>query len=163
MLEALALWRGPGLAELGIDPGPVLQRLEQAILVQDPSLDVARRPPSAGDSRADRSAPADGGAELFVDRPGPPASRPLSSFVGREQVVAEVKRLVAGASLVTLTGPGGAGKTRLAAQVGWEAASQFPDGVCLVELAPVGAPDLVPQTLARLGLRGMECDDMIPA
>jgi non-specific serine/threonine protein kinase len=83
----------------------------------------------------------------------------LTSFIGREKEIAEVKRLLsraAGARLLTLTGTGGTGKTRLALQVaaGQLDASAFPDGVWLIELAPLADPALVPQSVAKvLGLR----------
>jgi predicted ATPase/class 3 adenylate cyclase len=74
----------------------------------------------------------------------------LTSFIGREHEIVEVKRLLSQARLVTLTGPGGAGKTRLALQVAAEVLDGFKDGVWLVELAPLSDPDLVPQTIASV-------------
>ncbi len=68
----------------------------------------------------------------------------LSSLVGREDVVAEVAELVGAGRLVTLSGVGGVGKTRLALEVGAEVAGEFPDGVWIVELASVGDPGSVP-------------------
>ncbi|TMR21657.1 tetratricopeptide repeat protein [Nonomuraea turkmeniaca] len=75
--------------ELGVDPSSELSRLHQAILRQDPALDVVVRP-----------------------RSNLPA--PLSGLVGREEALAEVRALLLDGRLVTLTGPGGVGKTRLA-------------------------------------------------
>ena len=72
----------------------------------------------------------------------------LSSFVGRDQLLAEVADLVRSNRLVTLSGVGGVGKTRLALEVGAEMADEFPDGVWLVELAPVGDPSSVPAAIA---------------
>ncbi len=72
----------------------------------------------------------------------------LSSLVGREKVVAEVADLVRSNRLVTLTGVGGVGKTRLALEVGAEVAGEFPDGVWMVELASVGDPASVPAAIA---------------
>ena len=72
----------------------------------------------------------------------------LTSFVGREREIIEVKRLLGAARLVTLTGSGGAGKTRLALQVAADVAEDYPDGVWLVECAPVADPALVPKTVA---------------
>jgi hypothetical protein len=78
----------------------------------------------------------------------------LSSFVGREREIAEVKRLLYGNRLLTLTGPGGCGKTRLALAVAFEVVEGFEGGVWLVELASLSAPDLVPQAVAStLGVR----------
>jgi predicted ATPase/class 3 adenylate cyclase len=71
----------------------------------------------------------------------------MTSFIGREQERAEIKQILSTHRLVTLTGSGGAGKSRLSLQVGMESLPQFPDGVWLVELAPVTDPALVPQTL----------------
>jgi predicted ATPase/class 3 adenylate cyclase len=74
--------------------------------------------------------------------------RQLTSFVGREREVAEVKRLLASFPLVTLTGTGGCGKTRLALQVGADLLGGYADGVWFVDLAPVADPALVPQAVA---------------
>ena len=74
----------------------------------------------------------------------------LTSFIGRENEIDEVRHLLATARLVTLTGAGGSGKSRLALQVaaGLLDAAAFPDGVWLVELAPLADPALVPQVVA---------------
>jgi len=78
----------------------------------------------------------------------------LTSFIGREQEMTEVKHLLATASVVTLLGSGGAGKTRLALQVAADVLEAYAEGVWLVELAPIADPALVPQTVASaLGLR----------
>ena len=74
--------------------------------------------------------------------------RQLTSFIGREREMAEVKRLLSTAYLVTLTGPGGAGKTRLALQVGTDLLDKYPDGVWFVELAPLSGPALVAKAVA---------------
>jgi predicted ATPase len=74
----------------------------------------------------------------------------LTSFVGREKEIAEVQRLLDTTRLLTLTGSGGAGKTRLSLQVGAECLNQFSNGVWFVELAPVADPTLVPQTLLSI-------------
>jgi predicted ATPase/class 3 adenylate cyclase len=77
-----------------------------------------------------------------------------TSFVGRKKELAELKRLLVGTRLLTLTGSGGCGKTRLSLQVAAEALERFPDGAWLVELAPLADPGLVPQTAATvLGLK----------
>src|SRR6516225_6205636 len=77
----------------------------------------------------------------------------LTSFVGRTAQIAELSRIVTENRLVTLTGAGGSGKTRLAIQVASQIAAQFRDGAHYVELAPITEPDLVPATAARaLGL-----------
>jgi len=71
-----------------------------------------------------------------------------TSFVGRNAELAAVKDAIADARLVTLTGVGGVGKTRLAVQAAAEVLAEFPDGVWLVELAAVGDPDAVPDAVA---------------
>jgi predicted ATPase/class 3 adenylate cyclase/DNA-binding NarL/FixJ family response regulator len=72
----------------------------------------------------------------------------LSSFVGRDDLLADVAELVRSNRFVTLSGVGGVGKTRLALEVGAEMADEFPDGVWLIELAPVGDPASVPAAIA---------------
>jgi predicted ATPase/class 3 adenylate cyclase/DNA-binding CsgD family transcriptional regulator len=79
----------------------------------------------------------------------------LTSFVGRAGPVREVAGLLGECRLVTVTGPGGVGKTRLAGAVAQQVAGRFADGVWLVELAPAGDPVLVPAVVAAaLGVRG---------
>lgn len=73
----------------------------------------------------------------------------LSSFIGREQEIAEVKRLLESARLVTLTGPGGAGKTRLSQRVAVSMVGNYADGVCFVALAATPEPELVPNSIAK--------------
>lgn len=78
----------------------------------------------------------------------------VTSFVGRREATAEVKHALSAARLVTLTGVGGVGKSRLALHVAREVRRAFHDGVWLVELAMLGAPALVEQTIAAaLNLR----------
>jgi non-specific serine/threonine protein kinase len=78
----------------------------------------------------------------------------LSSFVGREKELAEVRRLLKDTRLLTLTGAGGCGKTRLALAAADELVETFEDGVWLMDLAPLAEPSLVPQVVAStLGLR----------
>jgi predicted ATPase/DNA-binding winged helix-turn-helix (wHTH) protein len=79
---------------------------------------------------------------------------PLTSFIGRERELVEIKRLLPGKRLVTLVGIGGIGKTRLALQVAAEVAAAYRDGVWLVDLAPLADPTLVQSTVAQvLGVR----------
>ena len=78
----------------------------------------------------------------------------LSSFVGREKELAEVERLLEDSRLLTLTGSGGCGKTRLALAAAGELSEGFEEGVWLVELVPLTDPSLVPQAVAAtLGVR----------
>jgi predicted ATPase len=80
--------------------------------------------------------------------------RPLTSFIGRERELALARRLLAGSYLVTLTGPGGSGKTRLCIALAADVAGDYPDGVYFVPLAPVRDPGLVPSTIAQsIGLQ----------
>lgn len=74
----------------------------------------------------------------------------LTSFIGREQEMAEAKRLLTTSRLLTLLGSGGAGKTRLAIQVAADYLDVLPDGAWLVDLAPISDPGLVPQTVASV-------------
>jgi len=78
----------------------------------------------------------------------------LTSFVGRERELAAVSHLLQTARLLTLTGPGGTGKTRLALEVATTVVDAYPQGIWLVELAPLTDPALVPQAVATaLGVR----------
>lgn len=124
-LDELARARETLVEELGLEPGPELQRLQRAILVQDPAL-----------------AP----AAATVPRL-PAAATPL---VGRDGELAEIAALLdGGARLLTLTGPGGIGKTSLAL----EALRRLDAPVALVELAEIDDPALVPDAIAAaLGL-----------
>ncbi len=82
---------------------------------------------------------------------GNPCNLPLAltSFIGREREIAEVKRLLSCTRLLTLTGAGGSGKTRLAHQVATDLLDEFAHGVWLVELAPLANPALIPQLVAN--------------
>ncbi|MET7328362.1 LuxR C-terminal-related transcriptional regulator [Nonomuraea sp. NPDC005650] len=71
----------------------------------------------------------------------------LNSFIGRRHEIAEVKRLLSDARLVTLIGVGGVGKTRLAMRVGFDLRRSYPDGVWLVELAALESPELLVQSV----------------
>jgi predicted ATPase/DNA-binding SARP family transcriptional activator len=129
------------LDELGIEPGPALQDLQQAILRQDAALAV-----EPGELRARRHLPA----------PGTP-------LVGRGPELAELAALLrSGSRLVTLTGAGGIGKTRLALQTGHDLADAFADGVYFVDLSHLTDPELVPGAIAGvLGVGGQR--DAAPA
>ncbi|MHB8732209.1 MAG: ATP-binding protein [bacterium] len=76
--------------------------------------------------------------------------RQLTSFVGRDREAAEIKTLLAGTRLLTLTGAGGSGKTRLALQIVADLLDHYPDGVWLIELASLSVPALLPQAAASV-------------
>jgi predicted ATPase/class 3 adenylate cyclase len=80
----------------------------------------------------------------------------LTDFIGREAVLAEAHRLLDGTRLLTLTGPGGTGKTRLSLQLAADVAERFPDGLYFVALEPISDPALVPSAIATvLGVQDM--------
>ena len=88
-----------------------------------------------------------------------PLPVPLTPLVGRTAEVAAVTTAVPGCRLVTLTGTGGTGKTRVALQAAAELADRFPDGTAFADLAPVSDPELVAVTLMRaLGLTPQAAD-----
>ena len=115
----------------GLDPGPELQRLETAILLQDPALDAARWRPAPG------SAPA-----------------PLTTLVGRDAERAALSSRLRRARLVTVVGPGGVGKTTLAVAVGAADATAFPDGVVVVDLGAGGPGDVGAALASAVGVAG---------
>ncbi len=83
-----------------------------------------------------------------------PLPRPLSSFIGRQDLLARALQLLRRRGLLTLTGPGGSGKTRLAIELAARADADFPDGTHFVALAAIRDPALVPSAIARsLGLQ----------
>jgi predicted ATPase/DNA-binding SARP family transcriptional activator len=129
--------------ELGIDPGAELRQLHQQILAQDPALAA---PGPAVPVLAGRPAVVAGELSNL------PAE--VSSFIGREGELAEVRALVTTCRLVTLTGAGGVGKTRLGQQAAAGLLDVFADGVWFADLAPLGDADLVAGTVANvLGIR----------
>jgi predicted ATPase/DNA-binding SARP family transcriptional activator len=125
--------------ELGLEPGRDLQRLEGAILAQDPSLDLPLR---SREPDEDRSGGRSGNLHAAV-----------SSFVGRTRELGELSNLVNDRRLITLVGPGGAGKTRLVLEVGERLRSAFADGVWFVEFAPLkSGRDVTAAIATALGL-----------
>ncbi|HEY7062449.1 MAG TPA: tetratricopeptide repeat protein [Chloroflexota bacterium] len=114
---------------------------------------LARGRPRASDVVRVVSPPAATGLAPLAGRPRHNLPTFLTSFVGRDRELAAVADLLARYRLVTLTGPGGGGKTRLAVEAASLQATRFPDGVWLVELAQLAAPGLVAEAvLTALGL-----------
>ncbi|VBA40233.1 Putative HTH-type transcriptional regulator [Mycobacterium attenuatum] len=124
------------LADLGSHPLRDLPRPERVVQLCHPDLRNEFPPLRVRNIAASHNLPAQ-----------------LTSFVGRQVEMAELRRLVAGERLVTLTGAGGAGKTRLAVQVANQLGTEFSEGLWYVDLAPITDPDVTPVTVARaLGL-----------
>ncbi|MGY1605576.1 MULTISPECIES: BTAD domain-containing putative transcriptional regulator [unclassified Geodermatophilus] len=132
---------------LGVDPGRALQTLHGQILRQDPALAGAGRTRPAPAPPA--AAPAPPAPERPAVRPLGPLPVPLTAFVGRERELAQVAAALAGQRLVTLVGPGGSGKTRLALEAARRRPADAPPAA-LVELAGVTDPDLVAAQVATV-------------
>lgn len=127
----------------------------QALLAVEPGLsapEIARRIgwPHSLTALKERVRAARSRPTPAVVRPPDPGARTaseLTSFVGRDRELAEIRLAVRSHRLVTLVGPGGVGKSRLARRVAAEATAAFADGVRTIELAPLRDPELVPQAL----------------
>ncbi|MFD3513958.1 BTAD domain-containing putative transcriptional regulator [Streptomyces sp. NPDC058657] len=139
--EALAAYedlRARLAHDLGLDPGPELVALHRAVLTQDPGLAAATVPPAPAAPRGNLPAP-------------------LTGLIGRDEEVAAIAQLLTTTRLVTLTGPGGVGKTRLSVAVGERVTPDFPDGVWLTELAALpgsaGVVEVAAAVAAVLGIR----------
>lgn len=133
--EALVLDQLPTavtLIDLGTHPLRDVPRPERVVQLCHPDLPSEFPPLRTARSGATHDLPAQ-----------------LTSFVGRRAEIEKLREIVTGNRLVTLTGAGGVGKTRLAVHVAGALADGFCDGLCYVELAPVTHPDLVPVTVAR--------------
>lgn len=130
--------------ELGMEPGPELQRLLTLILNHDPGLSAPAPPPRS-------SSPLQGRLPT-----------PLTRFIGREREIEEISGLLASSRLVSVLGIGGVGKTRLAIEVGTRFGSNYAEGVRYVDLAPLTNPDLLAQAvLNALGLRDQSGEDAL--
>ncbi|HVD48239.1 MAG TPA: BTAD domain-containing putative transcriptional regulator [Candidatus Limnocylindria bacterium] len=118
--------------QLGMEPGGNLQQLLKRILNQDPALDVKTR-----SSRRQSTLP-----------------RYINAFVGRGREIDQLVNRLEASSMVTLTGPGGMGKTRLAVELSTKLSPRYLDGVVFVDLAPLLDESLVTRTIGQaLGLR----------
>ena len=148
--DALAVYadaRKQLAAQLGVDPSPQLEEVYLGVLRR--SLPEARPPMSTG-PEAGRDPAASGPAAA----PASTLRVPLTSLVGRDDQVTQVEALTGENRLVTLTGPGGVGKTRLAVEVAGRAEARTRGGVWLVDLAPLSDPDDVPYAaLTAAGIR----------
>ncbi|HZD71963.1 MAG TPA: BTAD domain-containing putative transcriptional regulator [Actinomycetes bacterium] len=113
--------------QLGIEPGPDLQRLQAAILAHDPAIGAAAVPRGR--------------------RGNLPA--PMTSFVGRQEALAQVVGLLREQRLVTLTGPPGVGKSRLGLEAVRSIENEVPDGVWLADLTRAGRAADAPRVVAR--------------
>lgn len=116
--------------ELGVSPSPATEAAYVALLGEEPE------------------------APALPEAPPPGLPLPLTRLVGRDDELAAIEKALAGARLLTLTGTGGVGKTRLALAAAADRAGDYADGACFVELAPLADPELLPQqVLTALGLR----------
>jgi predicted ATPase/DNA-binding SARP family transcriptional activator len=148
-LRAYAEIRDRLVDELGVDPGPSLRELETRVLDHDPSL-VAEQPQSP---RA----------------PAPPSvpgnlPEPASRFLGRDAELEQVGEAIASSRLVTLIGPGGVGKTRLAVEAANRLREQHSGGTWLIELAGVTDPEgVAPAAAGTLGAARPAVGDAQPS
>jgi predicted ATPase/DNA-binding SARP family transcriptional activator len=134
-LETYADARRRLVDELGIEPGPILQRLERQILNQDPALE-----PTSAPGRAEPA---------LTELPLPP-----TQLIGRERELAEIRSLLDRTRLLTLTGVAGIGKTRLALAAAAELPDRFPGGAVFAGLAPIADAELVLPAIAQaLGIK----------
>lgn len=141
-LEEYADLRTRLVEELGVDPGPAVQRLHQQILEQDPTLRPAHQSqqPQPAAPRAPEPRPS-----------RIPSTDLLGELVGRDRDIDYLLDLLRSPTsrLVTVTGVGGCGKTRVALAVARAAEEHFPDGVTLVPLAPLRDPSAVIPAIAH--------------
>ena len=146
-LEAYEQTRRRLADELGLDPGPELAALQRAILTQDLETPLALA------------------AQARPTPPAPPLPTPLTELIGRDRAVAEIHTLLDGERLVTLTGPGGVGKTRLAIEVaaGRTDPHAHPDGVWMVELAGAAPGSVTDTVTAALNIRESGHADLVAA
>ena len=145
---------------LGVDPSPELSAIHLAILRADPDLTT----PATLAPQNTQATPTTSAQPETLATPATPATSngrhrvghlpaQLTSFVGREDELERVGKQLGDTRLVTLTGPGGAGKTRLALEAATLKAPELPDGAWFVPLAPVrDAGEIPAAVLAALGI-----------
>ena len=159
--------------ELGLEPSPAMRQLERAVLERDRSVTTPTTAPpaaAAGTDGPSSAAAAEAGATsattveatsasdavaadigaVTSDGPRPTDNLPvaLTSFVGRRELLGALLDTLPAARLLTLTGPGGAGKTRLAVELAQAALGSHPGGAWFVDLAPVGEAAFVARAVA---------------
>jgi hypothetical protein len=129
--------------EFGTEPEPATRRLQQEIWAGT-FPHYSDSSPAGFPSREEEARSASGAPSK---RHNLPLAHP--NFIGRERETLEVKRLLAMTRLLTLTGAGGCGTTRLALEVARDLVGAYPDGVWLVDLAPLSEAEMVPQAVAQ--------------
>ncbi len=142
--------------ELQIEPTDETQALYAEIIQAERQPTSVQTAPSSAENRTE---------SIDLARPSQFAHLPAQStpFVGRENEVAELRTLLADPAhrLISIVGPGGMGKTRLALEVAAQESGQYPNGVCFVALAPLTSPDFVLPTVAEaVGLQMTEGSDL---
>jgi predicted ATPase/DNA-binding SARP family transcriptional activator len=142
--------------ELGLEPSAALRALHQKVLTQDASLTPAEpaQPTGRPASPASAAVPGPGGGPSPAESLQPAVLRsnvppPVRALIGRENELGSLRELVAASRLVSLVGPGGAGKTATAYTAAAQLAERYPDGAWVVRLAPVTDPDHVPLAAAE--------------
>ena len=146
--EALAVFdrlREALAAEYAADPEPATRRLYRDLLTAGGDR--------AGCRRRSRSRPSGHAIQMLARHAGRfegGLRLEQTSFVGRRRELAEIVQALGRTRLLTLTGPGGAGKTRLAYEAAARLVDSYPDGVHVVELASLSRPELVPQAVASV-------------
>lgn len=140
-LAAFTAFRTRLVLDLGVEPGEELQRLQQHILARDPGI---AGPKTSAQARE----------EFAVPGPAPGQRLPSNPVLfGRETLLTELESLAMVERLITLTGPGGSGKTAVAVALLHRLASSFPDGTYFVDLAGETRPSSVlPAIAAALGI-----------
>jgi predicted ATPase/DNA-binding SARP family transcriptional activator len=150
--EALAAYerlRSRLADELGIDPSEELQAIHLGVLRGETGRPLAGTEPPAEASRPPRR-PAPVASSEAAEAPRTNLRAQITSFVGRDDDIARITEVLGGSRLLTLTGPGGSGKTRLATEAAATMLDRMPDGAWLAELGHVVDPVDLPQAVLSL-------------